>query len=348
MRLTEKSKEPKKEYSALISKIGSLLEAGRKQAYTAVNQILVKTYWEIGKQIIEYEQEGKEKAEYGSALLNTISKDLKLRFGKGFSRRNILDMRRFFIAYPKWQTVSAELGWSHYVELLGIDNTLERSFYEKQCITEKWSVRELSRQMSSALFHRLALSKDKKGVIELSKKGQSIKMHEDIIKDPYILEFLKIPESHKYSEKEIEQKLIDNLQMFLLELGKGFTFVARQKRISLGGTHFYIDLVFYHIILKCFVLIDIKLGKATHRDIGQMNLYLNYYKKEEQNPEDNEPIGIVLSAYKNEIDVEFALGGIVNKLFVSKYKLYLPGRKELENKLKSILEDESPNNLRNR
>ena len=296
-------------YSLLIQNIGSLLEQGRKQAYRAVNSILVRTYWEIGKSIVEYEQQGKEKAEYGTALLDNLSKDLKLKYGKGFSRRNILDMRRFYQVYSKWQTVSAELSWSHYVEILSIDNPLERSFYEKQCINERWSVRELSRQMSSALFHRLALSKDKGGVIKLSRNGQIIKKHEDIIKDPYILEFLKIPESHKYTEKDLEQKLIDNLQMFLLELGKGFAFVARQKRISLGNNHYYIDLVFYHRILRCFVLIDIKLGKAIHQDIGQMNLYLNYFKKEENAPEDNEPIGIVLSAYKNEVDVEFALGG---------------------------------------
>lgn len=330
---------PKKEYSSLIDSIGTVLEQGRKQAYQAVNTILVKTYWEIGKQIVEYEQKGKEKAEYGSALLDTLSKDLKLNYGKGFSRRNILDMRRFYHYYPKWQTVSAELRWSHYVELLSIDHHLERSFYEKQCLNEKWSVRELSRQMSSALFHRLALSKDKRGVIQLSKKGQFIEKHEDIIKDPYVLEFLKLPESHKYTEKELEQKLIDNLQMFLLELGKGFTFVARQKRISLGNNHYYVDLVFHHRILKCFVLIDLKIGKATHHDIGQMNLYLNYFKKEENTAEDNEPIGIVLSAYKHEIDVEFALGGIVNKLFVSKYKLYLPNKRELENKMRRILEN---------
>ncbi len=263
---------------------------------------------------------------------------MKLQSGNGFSRRNILDMRRFYQYYQKWQTVSAELSWSHYVELLGVDDALERSFYENQCVNEKWSVRELSRQMNSALFHRLALSKNKQEVIELSRTGQFIEKHEDIIKDPYILEFLEIPESYKYTEKELEQKLIDNLQMFLLELGRGFTFVARQKKISLGNNHYYVDLVFYHRILKCFVLIDLKIGKATHQDIGQMNLYLNYFKNEENTSEENEPIGIVLSAYKNEVDVEFALGGIINKLFVSKYKLYLPNKKELEDKLKKIME----------
>ena len=334
----KKLTSPKKEYSSLITDISFLLEQGRRQAYRAVNAILVGTYWEIGKRIVEFEQNGKEKAEYGSALLDNLSKDLKLKCGKGFSRRNILDMRRFYQIYPKWQTVSAELSWSHYVELLSIDQPLERSFYERQCIGERWSVRELSRQMGSSLFHRLALSRDKRSVIELSKKGQSLQKYGDVIKDPYILEFLNIPDSHNYTEKELEQKLIDNLQMFLLELGKGFTFVARQKRISIGNNHYYVDLVFYHRILNCFVLIDLKLGKATHQDIGQMNLYLNYFKKEENTPTDNWPIGIILSAYKNEVDVEFALGSILNRLFVSKYQLYLPNEKELESKLREVLD----------
>ncbi|HLC96905.1 MAG TPA: PDDEXK nuclease domain-containing protein [Candidatus Nanoarchaeia archaeon] len=325
-------------YSQLLNSIGNLLEEGRKKAYQAVNSILVRTHWDIGREIIEYEQEGKEKAEYGSRLLDIISKDLRLRHGKGFGRRNILDMRRFYLAYPNWQTVSAELSWSHYVELLSIEEHLEKSFYEKQCILEKWSVRELERQINSALFYRIALSKDKRGVLELSRKGQVIEKKQDIVKDPYILEFLKISENSKFKERDLEQKLIDNLQLFLLELGKGFTFVARQYRITLGNNHFYVDLVFYHRILRCFVLIDIKLGKATHKDVGQMNLYLNYFKKEENKEHDHEPIGIILSATKNDIDIEFALGGIVNNLFVSKYKLYLPDKQELQHKLKMILE----------
>jgi len=327
-------------YATLINSIGSLLEQGRRQAYQAINQILVNTYWEIGRQIVEYEQKGKEKAEYGSALLDNLSKDLKLKFGKGFSRRNILDMRRFFVAYPKWQTVSAELSWSHFVELLAIDNVSEKLFYEKQCIDEKWSVRELSRQMNSALFHRLALNKNKKELATLSKKGQLIKTHKDIIKDPYVLEFLNISQSYKYLEKELEQKIIDNLQMFLLELGKGFTFVKRQFRITLDNNHYYVDLVFYHRILKCFVLIDLKIGKVSHNDIGQMNMYLNYFREEENSKEDNEPIGIVLVAQKNHPLVRYALGNLSNKLFVSKYQLYLPDKKELEKQLKKAIENE--------
>ena len=329
----------KKAYQTLISDLGRILQEGRKRALQTVNSILVETYWEIGKKIVDYEQKGKEKAEYGSLLLDNLSKDLRVRYGKGFSRRNVLDMRRFYLAYPKWQTVSAELSWSHYIELLSIDEKLERSFYERECINERWSVRELERQINSSLFHRIALSKDKKGVLKLSRNGHMLEKQMDVVKDPYVLEFLKIPEGQKYSEKELEQKIIDNLQLFLLELGKGFTFVSRQYRISLGNNHFYVDLVFYNRILRCFVLIDIKIGKATHRDVGQMNLYLNYFKKEENTRGDNDPIGIVLSARKEDVDVEFALGGIVNKLFVSKYKLYLPDKKELETRLKQLLGD---------
>ena len=332
------SKTPKKEYSSLIESIGSLLEHGRKQAYHAVNEILVRTYWEIGRRIIEFEQHGKERAEYGSALLEKLSKDLKLGHGKGFSKSNLIYMRLFYLKYPKSETLSHQLSWSHYFELLKIEDDLERSFYEKQCIKEKWSNRELKRQKNSALFKRLALSKDKKGVIELSKKGQVIENAKDLIRDPYVLEFLKIPEDYSYSEKELEQRIIDNLQMFLLELGKGFSFVGRQYRITLGNRHYYVDLVFYHRILKCFVLIDLKINEVNHADIGQMNTYLNYFKSEECSEGDNPPIGIVLAAEKDYVEVQYALGAISNKLFVSKYQLYLPNKEELQKKLQNLLE----------
>ncbi len=330
----------RRKYNLLINDVGIILEQARRKVAHEINSILVKTYWEIGKKIIEFEQQGLEKADYGSNLLDLLSQDLKLKYGRGFSRRNVLDMRRFYLNYLKWQTVSAELGWSHYVELLSIEDLLERNFYKQQCIQEKWSVRELSRQINSALFQRMALSKNQKEVIQLSKKGQVIEKPEDIIKDPYILEFLKIPGQYNYTEKELEQRIIDNLQLFLLELGKGFAFVARQFRITIGVKHFYVDLVFYHRILKCFVLIDLKVGSVSHQDVGQMNLYLNYFKKEESQADDNSPIGIILSARKDDIEVEFALGGITNQLFVSKYKLYLPERKELEMRLRKILKRE--------
>ncbi len=327
-----------KNYRTLIDNIGKVLEEGRKQAFYAVNTILVKTYWEIGGQIIDHEQKGEERAEYGQKLLKKLSTDLKQRFGRGFSRSNLQYMRLIYLKYPKCQTLSGKLTWSHYIELLTIDDDLERSFYEKQCIREKWSIRELKRQINTALFHRIALSKDKEGILKLSKKGHIPETMEDMVKEPYVFEFLNAPEDYKYSEKELEQKIIDNLQMFLLELGKGFTYVKRQFRMTLGNKHFYVDLVFYHRILKCFVLIDLKIGKASHLDVGQMNMYLNYFKEEENTKGDNEPVGIILSAKKDDLEIRYALGGITNQLFVSKYKLYLPDKKELENRLRELLE----------
>ena len=327
----------KHDYHKLIVGIGEILKNGRKQAYKAVDNILVQTYREIGKRIVEFEQEGKITSEYGSKLLINLSKELA-PYGKGFSRSNLTYMRLFYIKYPKSETVSHQLSWSHYFELLKVDDDLARSFYEKQCIKEQWSVRELKRQKNSMLFERIALSKDKKGVLKLSERGEIVETSKDIIREPYVLEFLGIPENYQYSEKELEQKIIDNLQMFLLELGKGFTFVKRQFRMTLNNRHFYADLVFYHRILKCFVIIDLKIGEVDHGDIGQMNMYLNYFKTEENTKDDNDPIGIILSAEKEHISVQYALGGISNKLFVSKYQLYLPKKAELEAEVKKLLE----------
>ena len=326
------------EYQDLINNIGKALEKGRQKAFKTVDNILVQTYWDVGRLIIEYEQKGEEKAEYGSKLFERVAKDLKGSYGKGFSRTNVIYMRLLYLKYPKSQTLSDQLSWSHYVELLSVSDDLARSFYEKQTLKEKWSVRELKRQKNSMLFERIALSKDKKGVLQLSEKGQITENEKDIIKEPYVLEFLGIPENHKYSEKELEQKIIDNLQMFLLELGKGFTFVKHQFRMTLSNKHFYVDLVFYHRILKCFVLIDLKIGDVQHGDIGQMNMYLNYFKKEESADDDNEPIGLILSAEKHDVTVEYALGSISNKLFVSKYQVYLPRKEELEAEVKKLLE----------
>jgi len=329
-----------KKYNQLITSVGVLLEQARKEVYSQVNNILVKTYWEIGKMIVELEQKGEEKAEYGEKLLDKLSCDLKLRYGKGFSRSNVTYMRLFYLRYNKSETLSHKLSWSHYFELLKIDDNLERSFYEKQSIADSWSVRELKRQKNSALFERVALSKDKQGVIALSKKGLQTDTAEDLVKSPYILEFLGIPEDYRYSEKELEQRVIDNLQKFLLELGKGFAFIGRQFRITLNNKNYYVDLVFYHRILKCFVLIDLKISEVTHYDIGQMNLYLNYFKEEEMVEGDSEPIGIILTKEKEKVFIKYALGGISNKLFVSKYQLYLPDKKELEQQLQQILKSE--------
>lgn len=337
-----------KPYHNLINQIGELLAKGREQAGRAVNTILVQTYWHIGRHIVEFEQGGKEKAEYGTDLLDKLSKDLTMAFGKGFSRTNLKNFRKFYLTFQKIktmsgqfeisQTLSDQLSWSHYAEILKADNELEISFYVKQCEKENWSVRELKRQMKSMLFHRLANSKDKSGVLALAENGAEIQSANDIIKDPYIFEFLGIPQQHQYLEGELEERLIQNLEQFLLELGKGFAFVGRQYKITLANRHFFVDLVFYHRILKCFVLIDLKRGEIDHNDIGQMNLYLNYFAKEENVIDDNPPIGIVLGAYKDHILVEYATENITNQLFVSKYQLYLPDKMLLQRELEKLLD----------
>ncbi|MFQ5770562.1 MAG: PDDEXK nuclease domain-containing protein, partial [bacterium] len=234
----------KQNYATLLDNIGELLVQGRKTAVQAVNNILVETYWKIGKHIVEYEQQGAEKAEYGTALLKRLSTDLNQRYGKGFSRSNLQYMRLLYLEYPKCQTLSGKLSWSIYCELLSVSDELARSFYERQCIKENWSVRELKRQINASLFERVALSKDKKEVLKLAEQGIVVDSPEDIIKDPYVFEFLNFPKSGNYSEKELENQLVKKLAHFLLELGKGFTFVSQQYRITLNNTHSYVDLVF--------------------------------------------------------------------------------------------------------
>lgn len=323
------------EYTQLIQKIGSLLEQARKKVYYQINQTLVYTYWEMGKDIVEYEQKGKEKADYGSGLLANLSKDLRLSYGKGFSIDNLENMRKFYLIFPKSETLSRKLSWSHYVELLKVKEDLARSFYEKQCEKENWSVRELVRQKNSLLFERIALSKDKEGVLEMGKKGQIVEKAEDAIKEPYVLKFLGLEESHKYSETEMEELVISNLKEFILEMGKDFLFVERQKRISIANRHYYIDLVFYHRTLKCFVLVDLKLGELCHADTGQMSFYLNYFKQNEFREEEKDPIGLILCASKNK---EFAKYVLTDpNLFASEYKLKLPSEKLLKEKLKKLI-----------
>ena len=327
-------------YNQLLVNIGSTLQKAKENAIKAINTELVKANWEIGRHIVEFEQHGKEKADYGSALLTSLAKDLKNKYGKGFSKSNIYLCRLFYTKYQKFQTVSGKLSWSHYAELLTVSDDLARSFYEKQSIKENWSFREMKRQIDSALFQRLALSKDKKGVLALADKGHIISTSTDAIKDPYVFEFLNIPKDSIIKEHDLEKKLIDNLQKFLLELGKGFSFVARQFKITVDNEHNFIDLVFYHRILRCFVLIDLKIKKVKHKDIGQMNFYLNYFKEEENTDGDNDPIGIIIAADKHDFLVKYATGGLSNKIFVSKYQLYLPDQKVLEKKVKEIIDSE--------
>ena len=363
-------------YDTLITSISETYSFGKAKSFRAVNSILIETYWKIGQHIVEFEQGGNTKAEYGSQLLERLSKDLSLQFGKGFSLSNLQRFRQFFLVYPihakashelqnnnssdisihatlshelqttenqqstKGATLSHELSWSHYIELLKIESKVERSFYEKQSIIENWSIRELKRQKETSLFLRLAAGKNKEEILKLAKQGQIIEKPEDILKDTYIFEFLKIPEPYHLSETDLETRLINQLQAFLLELGKGFAFIGRQYRITLANRHHFIDLVFYHRILKCFVLIDLKKEEAGYEDVGQMNMYLGYMEAEQNVEGDNPPIGIVLARHKDELQIKYAMSHTNSKLFVQKYQLYLPNEEELRREIERIYENE--------
>jgi predicted nuclease of restriction endonuclease-like (RecB) superfamily len=326
------------QYTELISSISNLLQDAKKRIASSVNVEIVKAYWHIGKYIVEFEQNGFDKALYGSKLLTNLSKDLSVSLGKGFSRSNLNYMRAFYVAYRNCETLSHKLTWSHFVELLKIDDPKARSFYEKQSDYENWSVRELKRNKNSGLYHRLAVSKDKEEVLKLSKEGLIPNKPEDLIKNPHVFEFLGIKSNQLNKESDLEKALIENLHSFLLELGKGFAFVGRQERITLNNRHFYVDLVFYHIILKCYVLIDLKLGSVEHEHLGQMKLYLGYYEKEVNLENDNQPIGIILAEEKDEIMVEYAMLHDSANVLVSKYQLYLPDIDELKRKIEEITE----------
>jgi len=326
-------------YRQLLDQISETYIQGRVEAVRAVNAQITKTYWQVGRQIVEFEQGGKSKAEYGKALIDNLARDLGLRHGRGFSRSNLIRSRQFYLAWPIGATLSHQLSWSHIVELLKLDDPLERSFYEQQTVHERWSVRELVRQKESALFLRLAASKDKAGILQLAAQGQIVEQPADLLREPYVFEFLKIPEPYQVSETQLEAVLCDHLQQFLLELGKGFTFVGRQYRITLNNTHYKVDLVFYHRILRCFVLIDIKINDVQHHDIGQMNMYLGYFASEENGEGDNPPIGIILSRNKDELLVEYATYQMNSTLFVQKYQLYLPDREALRHQLELSLRE---------
>jgi predicted nuclease of restriction endonuclease-like (RecB) superfamily len=329
-----------KDYSSLLSQIAETYKQGQHNATIAINTALVETYWHIGKYIVDFEQKGKQKAEYGKALIDNLSKDLSLAFGKGFSRSNLIYMRLFYSEFPISEKPSHLLSWSHYVELLKISDKLERSFYLQQTIREKWSIPELKRQKKASLFLRLAASKDKEGILALAKQGQLVEKPGDILREPYILDFLKIPEPYHLTETDLEKRIIEHLEHFLLELGKGFAFIGRQYRIVLGNRPHYVDLVFYHRILKCFVLIDLKREEAGYEAVGQMNMYLGYFEKEENTEGDNPPIGIVLAKEKDELLVQYAMHNISSQLFISKYQLYLPNREELQTLIeKQLLND---------
>ncbi len=327
------------DYQDLLHHVGETLENGRAKAVAAVNSAAVATYWEIGRDIVEFEQAGSVKAEYGTELLKRLSRDLTDAYGKGFSHSNLVYMRKLYLTYPKSQTLSDFLSWSQYIELLKIDDPLERSFYEKEAESEHWGVRELKRQMKSMLFHRLALSTNREEVLRLAKEGEIIERPEDILREPYVFEFTGLPQLPVYTEGDLEEALVNNLSLFFLELGKGFTYVGRQQKMVIGGRTYKVDLVFYHRILKCFVLIDLKRGEVQHEDIGQMNFYLNYYREEMNTEGDTEPIGIVLGAYQDKLVMQYALQNISNQVFVSRYQLYLPDREQLEAEFRRYMGD---------
>lgn len=345
-------------YNHLLDNISETFTDGKVKAFNAANIALVETYWKIGQHIVEFEQDGNAKAEYGAGLLEKLSKDLSLKFGKGFSLSNIKRFRQFYLVYPigaepshqlqrddnQINTKGAEaphlLSWTHYVELMKIESSLERSFYEKQAVYENWSTTELIRQKKSSLFLRLAAGKNKKEILQLSQHGKIIAKPEDILKDTYIFEFLKVPEPWHVSETNLETRLINQLQDFLLELGKGFAFIGRQYKVTLANRHHYIDLVFYHRILKCFVLIDLKKEEAGYEDVGQMNMYLGYMEVEQNVEGDNPPIGIVLAREKDELQIKYAMSHTNSKLFVQKYQLYLPNEEELRREIEMIYQQE--------
>lgn len=301
-----------RDLQVLVDSIGAVIQQSRLRVAASINQTMVEAYWQIGKYIVEFEQKGEAKAQYGTAMLTRLSQELTVRMGKGFSRPNLNNMRRFYLLYPNCQTVSSKFSWSQLCLLMQADDELERKFYEKMCAEQRWNVRTLKRQMDSALYLRLAASKDKEGILSLATEGVQVQTAEDVVKDSYTLEFLGIKEEERYSEDELEQRIINNLQMFLLEMGKGLTFVRRQYPIPVGTKTYHCDLVFYHRILKCFVLVDLKKAGVQHEDIGQMNMYLGYFATEESVADDNPPIGIILSHYRDDLLVEYATYGVTN------------------------------------
>lgn len=318
----------------VFQEIKEILQEAKNKVYKVANNAMVEAYWNIGRVIVE-KQGGKDKAEYGTALLKNLSKEMTKEFGKGFTLTNLKYMRQFYLTFPKSHALSDQLSWTHYRLLMRVENENARNFYLEESIKENWSTRQLERQITTLFYERILSSKNKNKVAqEIYKLEPQRKQPEDIIKDPYVLEFLGLPENMDFLEKNLEQALIEHLQKFLLELGRGFSFVARQKRITFDGRHFYIDLVFYNYILKCFVLIDLKVGDLTHQDLGQMQMYVHYFEDEMMTEGDNPPIGIVLCADKSESVVKYTLPKGEKQIFASKYMVYLPTEEELLSEVK--------------
>jgi len=330
---------------SLYNRISEHIDRARQNIQRSIDTEMVKAYWLIGREIVEEEQNGKKRAKYGTFLLQELSERLTLKYGRGFGISTLRDIRQFYLSYSDISIhhavrgeseieLSHNLGWVHYRALMRVHRPEARRFYEVETEKNHWSGRALERQIDSLLFDRLAKSRDKKGLMKLACKGQEINKPEDAIKEPLILEFLGLPESHRLVESKLEEAIINNLQNFLLELGKGFAFVARQKRLTLDGDHFYADLIFYHVILKCYVIIDIKSRKLSHADLGQIQLYVNYFDQKIRTENDNPTIGLILCTKKNDATVKYTLGDKAKQIFASKYQFHLPTEAELEAELK--------------
>lgn len=329
-----------KEVSSVVYQIKTILEFARVKVSAQVNNELLHTYLQIGRIICEYEQSVPERADYGKSTLKVLSKALTKECGRGFSRSNLQNMRLFYLMYGKRQTLSGKLSWSHYCELLSISDAEKRSFYEKEAVNANWSVRELKRQIESSLFERLLLSDgeiNKQKVLALAHKGNEISQASDIIREPYVFEFLGLPEDKPVLESDLENALVQQIEKFLLELGRGFMFVGTQQRLTINNTHYYVDMVFYNKILRAYVLIELKTTKLTPEAAGQINMYLNYYAAEVNDADDNPPIGIILCTDKDSIAAEYALGGLSNNIFASRYVLYIPNKEQLIAQVENVL-----------
>ena len=341
--MSDKNIAVSKSKDDFYNQIKTILQSARDKAYTQVNFIMVEAYWHIGQQIVEEEQKGEDRAKYGSYLIKDISKRLTEDFGKGFSQRNLRNMRQFYTFFPIWQSVTAKLSWTHYTLLLRIENEQERVWYMEESVKSHWSVRALERQIGTHYYERLLSSKEKKPVADEAKeKTKNLQFTpRDTIKDPYVLEFLDLKDNRSFREDELESGLIEKIQEFLLELGRGFAFVDRQKRIKTEHSDFYIDLVFYNYILKCFVVIDLKIGEIKHQDIGQMMMYVNYFDRYEKTKDEHKTVGIILCKDKSEALVKLTLPEENNQIYASKYLTVLPNKEEFKKLLEDTQDDEN-------
>ncbi|HJB01915.1 MAG TPA: DUF1016 family protein [Candidatus Mediterraneibacter merdavium] len=328
--------------TSMIQEIKELLSDAHQRVAVQVNTELLSTYWNVGRIIVEHEQNSQERAAYGKQTLKALSKELTKEFGKGFSVSNLQFMRRFYQTYQIQQTVSVKLSWSHYCELLTISDEDKRSFYEKEAINSGWSIREMKRQIATSLYERLLLSDgkaNKEKVLALAEKGIEMAQPADMIKDPYVFEFLGLPENKSLMESDLEKALVEQIEKFLLELGRGFMFVGTQQRVTLNNTQYYVDMVFYNKILRAYVLIELKTVKLMPEAVGQLNMYLNYYAAEVNDEHDNPPIGIILCTDKDSVAAEYALGGLSNNIFASRYVSYIPNKEQLIDQVETVLQE---------